>query len=83
MLMDFVGAAPEAEEPEEPEEEEEVEVTLIDYTAANPNLCMKLPTDGVTLCSDRNRDGSFCRRMDCKSNETACLCSNGEFITRK
>ena len=79
MLMDFVGPAAEMEEPEEPEEPEEVSTTPapIDYTASNPNVCMKLPTEGVTLCSDRNRDGSFCRRMDCKSNETACLCSNG------
>ena len=77
MLMDFVGPVTEIEEPEEPEEEEETTVTPIDYTASHPNVCMKLPTDGVTLCSDRNRDGSFCRRMDCKSNETACLCSNG------
>lgn len=84
MLMDFVvGEQNEVEEEvEEVEEEEEPEVTPapIDYTAENPNTCMNLPDHGITLCSDRNRDGSFCRRLDCKSNETSCHCdSNGTY----
>ena len=76
MQMDFVA---ESIEEEEEEGESEVDTRLvvvenIDYNAPNPDVCMKLPTDGITLCSDRNRDGSYCRRLDCKSNETACLC---------
>ena len=68
MQMDFVSATEEAvEETDKP-----------DYTAPNPDVCMILPASDVLLCSDRNRDGSFCRRIDCKSNETTCQCDEGK-----
>ena len=86
MQMDFVAESVEEETEEAEEGESEVDnrlnvVETIDYSASNPDLCMKLPDDGITLCSDRNRDGSYCRRLDCKSNETACLCDENGMIT--
>lgn len=52
-------------------------IPKVDFTAFTKDTCVVQPNPNV-ICSDGNRDQSKCRRIDCKSNESRCLCYRGE-----
>lgn len=70
MLMDFVnGGGNQFSESEE--------IAEIDIRAITDDVCLH-QTNPSVICSDENRDQSKCRRIDCKSNESRCLCYQGK-----
>jgi hypothetical protein len=50
---------------------------LEDMTATTPDVCVKQTHPNV-ICSDGNKDQSKCRRIDCKSTESRCICYEGQ-----
>ena len=74
MQMDFVPVDEELEILEVSEEEDEV---LEDEVMSA--VCSE-QTNPYVICSDGNRDQSKCRRIDCKSNESRCICYKGECL---
>ncbi|CAG5112423.1 Oidioi.mRNA.OKI2018_I69.chr2.g6640.t1.cds [Oikopleura dioica] len=54
----------------EVEELEEQDIESFDFSSRE---CDSIE-NGYTICTSRNHEGSKCRRLDCQSTETICVC---------
>jgi hypothetical protein len=48
----------------------EEDIELFDFSTRECNTI----ENGYTICTSRNHEGSKCRRLDCQSTETICVC---------